>query len=79
MCAANPGMEFVIMDVASAESIAKTRDELVAKHPELDAVMNNAGMQRAHDFAGKEPVDLNFADMEVRPISALGLPLYACV
>lgn len=79
MCAANPGMEFVILDVASAESIARTRDELIANHPELDAVMNNAGMQRAHDFAGKEPVDLNFADMEVRSMTALGLPLYVCV
>lgn len=41
VCAANAGMEYVILDVAAPESIMKARDELIARHPDLDAVMNN--------------------------------------
>ncbi|KAK9832749.1 hypothetical protein WJX81_008156 [Elliptochloris bilobata] len=65
VCAANPGMEYVILDVASPDSITKTRDELLAKHPEIDAVMNNAGVQRPFDFAAEKPVELGFADNEI--------------
>ena len=64
VCAANAGMECLILDVASPESIIKMRDELLARHPELDAVMNNAGMQRPFDFAAEKPVELGFADPE---------------
>ena len=64
VCAANAGMEYIILDVASPESIIKARDELIARHPELDAVMNNAGMQRPFDFAAEKPVELGFADAE---------------
>lgn len=66
VCADNKGMEWVLLDVADPDSITKCRDDLLAKHPELDCVFNNAGMQRMHDFAAEEPVDLHFADKEVR-------------
>ena len=64
VCATNAGMEHIVLDVASPESIIKARDELLARHPELDAVMNNAGMQRPFDFAADKPVELGFADPE---------------
>ena len=70
-------MEYIVLDVASPESIIKARDELIARHPDLDAVMNNAGLQRPFDFAAEEPFEVGFADPEC-VLSAL-LPLCCCL
>jgi uncharacterized oxidoreductase len=79
VCADNMGMEWVLLDVADRDSITKCRDELVAKHPETDCIINNAGVQQMHDFAAEEPVDLHFADKEVRTPCNLSLMHMVCV
>src|SRR5881275_2419705 len=49
-CEANPGMGHVVMDVAGAASIRSAARHAIAKYPELNCVINNAGLQKAHDF-----------------------------
>jgi uncharacterized oxidoreductase len=50
-CAANAGMSYVVVDVANAESIANAATTVIAKFPALNCVINNAGVQRAQNFA----------------------------
>jgi uncharacterized oxidoreductase len=56
-CAANPGMSYVVLDVTSVESIRTTAHALISKFPELNCVVNNAGVQRPHDFSAAGGVD----------------------
>src|SRR5215472_17562765 len=56
-CAANPGMRHVILDVTSADSIQSAAQEAISKYPKLNCVINNAGVQRAHDFSKPGGVD----------------------
>ena len=77
VCAANAGMKYIILDVAAPESINKARDELIARYPDLDAVMNNAGLQRPFDFAAEKPIELGFADPEC--VSSALAPLCSCL
>lgn len=46
-CAANPGMSYAVLDVASPDSVRTTAQTVIAKFPELNCVVNNAGVQRA--------------------------------
>src|ERR1041385_641152 len=48
-CAANPGMTHVVLDVADAQSIRTSAHTVISKFPELNCVINNAGLQRSHD------------------------------
>ena len=50
-CAANPGMSHVVLDVADAQSIRTATHTVISKFPELNCVINNAGIQRSHDFS----------------------------
>ena len=43
-------MDWVRMDVADAESIREATAEVVRRHPGLNVVVNNAGVQRYIDF-----------------------------
>ena len=47
VCAANAGMEFVVLDVTDGEAVHDVAREVTARLPELNCVINNAGMQRA--------------------------------
>jgi len=49
---ANPGMESVELDVASPASIAAVARELTAKHPNLNVLINNAGIMHIDDVSG---------------------------
>ena len=49
-CAANPGMSYVVMDVTDAGSIRAAAARVTAQFPQLNCVINNAGIQRPHDF-----------------------------
>jgi uncharacterized oxidoreductase len=51
VCATNPGMSHVIVDVADAESVRRTAQAVTSQFAELNCVINNAGIQRAHDFS----------------------------
>jgi uncharacterized oxidoreductase len=49
------GLDFVVLDTRDRASIAAAAAEVTGKFPELNVVINNAGVQRQHDFSG--PVD----------------------
>jgi uncharacterized oxidoreductase len=48
---ANPGMESIELDVASLESIRDATASLIASHPNLNVVINNAGIMQIDDAA----------------------------
>jgi uncharacterized oxidoreductase len=49
--AANPGMETITLDTSNPESITKTASELKHRFPNLNVIVNNAGVQRPVDFS----------------------------
>ena len=53
----HPGMETDVVDVADAAAVADLADRLTERHPGLDMVVNNAGIQTLIDFAAPEPID----------------------
>ena len=49
---ANPGMESIELDVQDAESISAVAKELAQKFPELNVLINNAGIMQIDDVSG---------------------------
>ncbi|WP_158787152.1 SDR family oxidoreductase [Granulicella sp. L46] len=47
--AANPGMESIELDVSDPASIHRVAKELIAKHPTLNVLINNAGIMQIDD------------------------------
>lgn len=47
--AANPGMEAVVLDVTDADDIRAVARDVVARHPALNVVINNAGIMPFDD------------------------------
>ncbi len=43
---ANPGIEWLTLDIGSADAIAKFGEEVTAKFPKLNVVLHNAGVMR---------------------------------
>src|SRR5450631_910079 len=62
---AKPGMEFITLDTSSAESIQKVAAELAGRFPKLNVVINNAGVQRVHDFSQEGGYDELAAEEEI--------------
>ncbi|WP_298162935.1 SDR family NAD(P)-dependent oxidoreductase [Brevundimonas sp.] len=52
VCAANPGMAFETVDVADAASINALAARVIAAHPDLNAVISNAGIMKAESLSG---------------------------
>lgn len=59
--AANPGMGFAVLDIADAASLPGFVEGLLAAHPDVNVVLNNAGIMQAEDWAGLAP-DLGVAE-----------------
>jgi uncharacterized oxidoreductase len=55
--AANPGMEAMVLDTTNPESISAVAAEAVVRYPDLNVVINNAGVQRVLDFSADAPAD----------------------
>ncbi|SOE87911.1 Short-chain dehydrogenase involved in D-alanine esterification of teichoic acids [Burkholderia sp. YR290] len=49
--AANPGMEAIELDITDPQSIARVADELVARWPTLNVLINNAGVMQIDNLA----------------------------
>lgn len=47
---ANPGMASIVLDITDAGSLPDFVAELLAAHPDLDVVINNAGIMRPEDI-----------------------------
>jgi uncharacterized oxidoreductase len=50
---ANPGMEVIELDITSPENIANAAAKLIESHPDLNVLINNAGIMQIDD-AGSE-------------------------
>ncbi|MBE3638450.1 SDR family oxidoreductase [Mangrovicoccus algicola] len=57
---ANPGMAGHVLDVTDAAALAAFPAQLLADHPDLDAVILNAGIMEAEDYTA-DPVALDVA------------------
>jgi uncharacterized oxidoreductase len=51
--AANPGMEAIELDITDVASIDRAAAKLIAEHPELNVLINNAGIMQPDTVAGK--------------------------
>jgi uncharacterized oxidoreductase len=51
--AANPGMAALELDIADPDSIDRVAKRLVTEHPDLNVLINNAGIMQADQAAGK--------------------------
>jgi uncharacterized oxidoreductase len=51
--AANPGMEAVQLDITDPTSIDQVAARLIAKHPDLNVLVNNAGVMQPDAAAGR--------------------------
>jgi uncharacterized oxidoreductase len=51
--AANPGMEAVVLNITDPTSISRVAAKLVAEHPDLNVLINNAGIMQADAAAGR--------------------------
>jgi uncharacterized oxidoreductase len=49
---ANPGMDSIELDIADQASIRRVSAELISKYPELNVLINNAGIMQVDDVAG---------------------------
>jgi uncharacterized oxidoreductase len=57
LCAANAGMRYFVMDVTDPQSIRHVAAQIAREFPQLNAVFNNAGVQKGQDFASGRPLD----------------------
>jgi uncharacterized oxidoreductase len=64
-CEANPGMRYVYMDVTDAAAIRSGSAEVTSRFPQLNCVINEAGIQREHDFTHGETVSDDVVEREI--------------
>ncbi|MBC8122657.1 MAG: SDR family NAD(P)-dependent oxidoreductase [Gemmatimonadaceae bacterium] len=60
-----PGMETLLVNISEPESIARCASVLGERHPDLNVVINNAGVQHLVDFRGPEIPSLELIDAEI--------------
>lgn len=53
----NPGMEYFLLDQASASGVRTLAAEMQARFPKLNVLVNNAGIQRVEDLTSGEIAD----------------------
>lgn len=63
-CAANPGMTFAVLDITDAAAIRAFASQVVAEHPALNVVINNAGVMSAENLLA-DAVDLEIAETTI--------------
>lgn len=61
----NPGVAFAVLDTTKPASIDSAATQLTERFPELNVVINNAGVQRTHDFGSDRPFDDAAAQEEI--------------
>jgi short-subunit dehydrogenase involved in D-alanine esterification of teichoic acids len=58
--------DYSVLDVSNISAIPNFVRDIVSKHPELDCVINNAGVQRPFQIMGPDyDFNLNHADQEI--------------
>jgi uncharacterized oxidoreductase len=57
VAARHPGMEIETVDVSDLDQVAALAARMAERHPGLDTVINNAGIQTQFDFGGGAPIE----------------------
>ncbi|KAF2468431.1 short-chain dehydrogenase/ reductase-like protein [Lindgomyces ingoldianus] len=57
--------EAVAFDITLLNQIPKFAEDITSKHPDLDCVILNSGIQRGFDFSKPETVDLSVVGLEL--------------
>ncbi len=57
ICEANPGMRYYALDVTDSGSVLEVARKVAEEFPKLNCVFNNAGVQKARDFAAGHPLE----------------------
>jgi uncharacterized oxidoreductase len=65
VAAASPGMAWMTFDVGDAGSIEAFARDLVAAHPTLNVIVNNAGIMQAEDMKAALPASLATAEATI--------------
>lgn len=69
---------YYVLDISKTSSISGFVDKIVSEHPELDCVINNAGVQRPFQILGPDyGFDLSKADQEID--TNIRGPMHMCV
>jgi short-subunit dehydrogenase involved in D-alanine esterification of teichoic acids len=55
----------IVFDITKLDQIPKFVEDVVGKHPDVDSVIINSGIQRGFDFTKPETVDLTTLELEV--------------
>lgn len=71
--AANPGIEAVTLDVADPKSITQVATKLIADHPKLNVLINNAGIMLQDDVSGAVDEKVLVSQIETNLIGAIRL------
>lgn len=67
--AAHPGIDAVVLDIEDPDSIARARETVAGSHPDLNVLINNAGIMLHEDVL--DPAGLDIAEKHVA-INLLG-------
>lgn len=59
-------VDTIVFDISKLDEIPKFAQDVISKHPDLDSVFLNAGIQRGFDFSKPETVDLSLIELEFR-------------
>lgn len=70
VAAANPGMATAVLDVENPDDITAFAARITAEHPDLNVIINNAGIMVAEDLTA-DPIDLSVAE-QIIAINLLG-------
>ena len=65
VCRAHPGMVAQTMNVANRDSVVGAWRSAIAKVPGIDCIINNAGVQRQHDWTRPEELDWAMLEAEI--------------
>src|SRR6202045_942491 len=69
--AANPGMAALELDIADSASIDRTAKQLIAEHPDVNVLINNAGIMLPDQAAGKVDEELLLATVNTNLIGSI--------
>lgn len=68
---ANPGMQAVSLDITDPADIKKVAEKLIADHPNLNVLINNAGIMLLDDAAGQVDDDLLTSTVETNLLGTI--------
>lgn len=70
------GAPYYVLDTGKVEDIPAFKDKVIKEHPEVDALINNAGVQRPLEIT---ELDLKKLDQELDIVSCARVGVHVCM